>query len=187
MYLQEASCAYRPKFISALELSQKGIKIQSCVQCNAHITSAACRFVQVPNATDSTTEPGCGVTATVEGSTVAVGRLDWLQQQERIQSSSSASTSSSSSSKSSSDSSHQAGQSVVYVGLEGQGVVGSLGFSDTLRVDAQHVVQQLQSMGIQVMLISGALAYLSSKLMPCHLVHASCLCRAELNLQRLFF
>ena len=48
-----------------------------------------------------------------------------------------------------------AGQSVVYVGVEGQGVIGSLGFSDTLRGDAQHVVQQLQGMGIHVMLISG--------------------------------
>lgn len=115
--------------------------------------------VQVPNATDSTTEPGCGVTATVDGSRVAVGRLDWLQQQERIQSSSSASTSTnsstSSSSSGSSEESYKAGQSVVYVGVEGQGVIGSLGFSDTLRLDAQHVVQQLQGMGIHVMLISG--------------------------------
>ena len=109
--------------------------------------------LQVPNASDSTSEPGCGVTATVEGSRVAVGRLDWLQQQERIQSSSSASTSTSSSS--SSEDRHHAGQSVVYVGVEGQGVIGSLGFSDTLRVDAHHVVQQLQGMGIHVMLISG--------------------------------
>lgn len=124
------------------------------IQNNAPVVlTVSCRLFQVPNATDSMTEPGCGVTATVEGSTVAVGRLDWLQQQEQIQPSSDAS--SSSSSGGSSDRSHQAGQSVVYVGMEGQGVVGSLGFSDTLREDAQHVVQQLQSMGIHVMLISG--------------------------------
>ena len=103
---------------------------------------------------------------------MAVGRLDWLQQQERLQSSSTAGTSSSSSSSdtstfssrsssqssshSSSGSSQSAGQSKVYVALEGQGVVGSLGFSDTLREDAQQVVQELRRMGIQVMLISGS-------------------------------
>ena len=137
---------------------------------------------QVPGSSNSITEPGCGVTADVEGEQVAVGRLDWLQQQERLQSSFTAGTSSSSSSSSSSTSrtstfssssssqgnshgssgngeassgSQSGGQSKVYVAVEGQGVVGSLGFSDTLRQDAQHVVQELQRMGIQVMLISG--------------------------------
>jgi len=126
----------------------------------------------VPQAQDSTTEPGCGVTATVEGQTVAVGRLDWVQHQTRINSHSSASsssttTSSDTNSNNSSDSRSQAadsdssigggmsGQSVVYVGLQGQGVIGALGFSDTLRPDSQYVVQQLHSRGIRVVVLSG--------------------------------
>ena len=125
----------------------------------------------MPQAQDSTTEPGCGVTATVEGQTVAVGRLDWVQHQTRINSHSSASSSSSSAtsdtnSNSSNDSSQNAdsdssigsgmsGQSVVYVGLQGQGVIGALGFSDTLRPDSQYVVQQLHSRGIRVVVLSG--------------------------------
>ena len=127
----------------------------------------------MPQAQDSTTEPGCGVTATVEGQTVAVGRLDWVQHQTRINSHSSASSSSSSSSATSdtnsngsNDSSQNAdsdssigsgmsGQSVVYVGLQGQGVIGALGFSDTLRPDSQYVVQQLHSRGIRVVVLSG--------------------------------
>ena len=47
------------------------------------------------------------------------------------------------------------GQSVVYVGLQGHGVIGALGFSDTLRADSQYVVQQLRSRGIRVVVLSG--------------------------------
>ena len=130
--------------------------------------------MQVPQAQDSTTEPGCGVKATVEGQAVAVGRLDWVQHQARINSNSAASSStdssmhsSSSRSSSSSDSAERersddselasslTGQSVVYVGLEGRGVIGALGFSDTLRADSQYVVQQLHSRGIRVVVLSG--------------------------------
>ena len=107
---------------------------------------------------------------------MAVGRLDWVQQQARINSNSAASSSThsssthSSSSRSSSSSdgvdsdrsndselaSNLSGQSVIYVGLEGRGVIGALGFSDTLRADSQYVVQQLHSRGIRVVVLSGA-------------------------------
>ena len=109
--------------------------------------------MQVPQAQDSITEPGCGVRASVEGQAVAVGQLHWVQQQARIQSNSSAS--SSSSSDGSGLGSGLSGQSVIYVGLEGKGVVGALGFSDTLRPDSQYVVQQLCSRGIRVVVLSG--------------------------------
>ena len=102
------------------------------------------------------------MTATVDGQIVAVGKLDWVQQQARISShfsaSSSNETSGSTGSNSQSESSigsGMSGQSVVYVGLEGKGVIGALGFSDTLRVDSQYVVQQLHSRGIRVVVISG--------------------------------
>ena len=117
--------------------------------------------LQVSQAQDSVTEPGCGVRASVDGQIVAVGQLHWVQQQARIQSNSSASSSGSSSTDSSSDSDlghGLAGQSVIYVGLEGRGVVGALGFSDTLRPDAQYVVQQLRNRGIRVVVLSGVLA-----------------------------
>ena len=123
---------------------------------------------QVPQAQDSITEPGCGVSATVEGRKVAVGKLDWVQQQARLTSHSLASSSSSSmDSGNGSDSNSpmgrgMSGQSVVYVGLEGQGVIGALGFSDTLRPDAQYVVQQLHSRGIQVVVLSGMTTVFSS-------------------------
>lgn len=90
----------------------------------------------------------------MEGQAVAVGQLHWVQQQARIQSNSSASSSSSSTDESGLGSG-LSGQSVIYVGLEGKGVVGALGFSDTLRPDSQYVVQQLRKRGIQVVVLSG--------------------------------
>lgn len=113
--------------------------------------------LQVSQAQDSVTEPGCGVRANVEGQLVAVGQLHWVQQQARIQSNSSASSSNTNSSSDSDIGSGLSGQSVIYVGLEGRGVVGALGFSDTLRSDAQYVVQQLHSRGIRVVVLSGPL------------------------------
>lgn len=123
---------------------------------DAVLLAANQKHLQVSQAQDSITEPGCGVRANVDGQMVAVGQLQWVQQQARIQSNSSASSTSNTDSSSDSDLSHGlAGQSVIYVGLEGRGVVGALGFSDTLRPDAQYVVQQLQSRGIRVVVLSG--------------------------------
>lgn len=57
---------------------------------------------------------------------------------------------------SSSGKSHELeGKTVVYVGVQGEGVVGHLAFSDVLRDDACDVVARLSSMGIRVMLLSG--------------------------------
>lgn len=132
-------------------------------------------WLQVPQAQDSTTEPGCGVRASVEGQAVAVGQLHWVQQQARIQSNSSASSSNSSSSSSSTDESDLgvglSGQSVIYVGLEGRGVVGALGFSDTLRPDSRYVVQQLLSRGIRVVVLSG-LVTLAQCVLQLSCIHA---------------
>lgn len=49
----------------------------------------------------------------------------------------------------------QAGESVVYVGVDGRGVVGRLGFRDALRPDSADVVRRLRDMSIRVALLSG--------------------------------
>ena len=48
-----------------------------------------------------------------------------------------------------------ASQTVVYVGVEGRGLVGRMAFSDVLREDAADVVRRLHMLGIRVMLLSG--------------------------------
>ena len=110
---------------------------------------------------------------------MAVGQLQWVQQQARIQSNSSASSSGSSSSSSTDESGlgvGLSGQSVIYVGLEGRGVVGALGFSDTLRPDSRYVVQQLLSKGIRVVVLSGLVP--TSCVLRMYCVHANwCICK----------
>ena len=39
--------------------------------------------------------------------------------------------------------------------MQGEGIVGHMAFSDTLREDAREVVAQLHALGIRVMLASG--------------------------------
>ena len=43
----------------------------------------------------------------------------------------------------------------MYVGVDGRGMVGRLGFRDALRADSADVVRRLQDMSIRVALLSG--------------------------------
>jgi P-type E1-E2 ATPase len=45
--------------------------------------------------------------------------------------------------------------SEVHVGVEGRGLLGSLGFRDALRPDAADVVRRLRDMSVRVALLSG--------------------------------
>lgn len=47
------------------------------------------------------------------------------------------------------------GQTVVYVAQSGDGLLGALAFSDSLREDALEVVKQLQALGLSPMVLSG--------------------------------
>eukprot|EP00891_Asterochloris_glomerata_P000481 jgi/Astpho2/481/Aster-03526 len=112
---------------------------------DAVMLAARQQQVEVPGAAATSTEPGLGARGTVGDQQVAVGKLDWVQQQAQLDSNTHPESLGAS----------LQGQSVVYVGVQGRGVVGALGFADTLRSDAQGVVQQLKHMGTQVLLLSG--------------------------------
>ncbi|KAK9856466.1 hypothetical protein WJX84_001588 [Apatococcus fuscideae] len=103
----------------------------------------------LPAATESTTEPGQGVRATVEGRAVAVGKLAWVLAQ--------AGTPAGSPSQASSNAQQwqEEGQTVVHVARSGDGLLGALAFSDSLRLDALEVVAQLQALGLSPMVLSG--------------------------------
>lgn len=49
----------------------------------------------------------------------------------------------------------QASRTVVWVGVQGIGLLGWMSFSDAVRSDAKDVVRSLQRMGIGVLLLSG--------------------------------
>lgn len=97
----------------------------------------------IPSTSGQLTEPGFGSLAEVDGSLVAVGRLDWVH--ERFQQKTSESELldldkyveclSSNVGISSNQS-----KSVVYVGKEGEGIIGAIVVADVLRQDANITV-----------------------------------------------
>lgn len=114
--------------------------------------------LELPSTTGQLTEPGFGSLAEVDGSLVAVGKKNWVHDrfqqkikktdlsdlEERIEWLSSNSTSASNHSK-----------TVVYVGREGEGIIGAIAISDVLRHDAKSTVYRLQENGIKTVLLSG--------------------------------
>lgn len=77
---------------------------------------------------ECSSEAGAGATGVIEGRRVAVGQLPWVQRQLGITDMHAVASSSGSSGEA-----PPLGQTRVHVGVEGQGVVGHLAFSDSLR------------------------------------------------------
>lgn len=74
------------------------------------------------------------------------------------------------------------GTSGVHVGVQGLGVVGSLGFRDALRPDAVEVVQRLRALGIRVALLSGDnAAAVSAAAAQAGIQVSPCLCQLILS------
>lgn len=99
----------------------------------------------IPDAKDFHTEPGLGVSAVVENTSVILGNSDWLSWH----------------GISISETAHQMaeklaanGKTVVYVAVEGI-LTGLIAVQDTLRPDAKAAVDKLRLMGLRVMLLSG--------------------------------
>lgn len=94
--------------------------------------------IVVPALQDAFTEPGAGVRGVLDGQRVAVGQLHWVQA--AVGGTSSGSQDSSLSHLSFEEAS--AGQTVVYCGVEGQGVIGALAFADSLRCPPSPIFLQ---------------------------------------------
>jgi cation transport ATPase len=107
------------------------------------------QFPSPPHSSSSLLPPG--VHAVVEGSLVAVGKRDWV---ERLVGPSGSSGSGSSSPGSSGSGGRHAspsepGSSLVWVGVEGRGLLGCLEMKDVLRADARETAQKLREMGLR--------------------------------------
>ncbi|KAL5995326.1 Copper-transporting ATPase paa2, chloroplastic [Asimina triloba] len=124
----------------------------------AIINKAELLNLKTPGTRGQLTEPGFGSLAEVEGSLVAVGAMEWVHEHFQKRSTESdllelknqilhLSSNFASPSKYS--------KSVVYVGREGEGVIGAIAISDILRSDAQDTVNRLQQKGIKPILLSG--------------------------------
>jgi P-type Cu2+ transporter len=101
--------------------------------------------LEIPKAVDFHTEPGLGVSAVVEDTTVLLGNWDWLSWHgiaiaQGVQ-------------KQAEDLAAD-GKTVVGVAVGGA-LAGLIGIQDTLRPDALIAVDKLRQMGLRVMLLSG--------------------------------
>jgi Cu2+-exporting ATPase len=112
---------------------------------NAIMKKAELLKLDIPTTSGQLTEPGFGCLAEVDGRLVAVGTLDWVNNRfetraspaelrdlrNRLEFVSSSEASSSNQSK-----------SIVYIGREGEGIIGAIAISDVLRDDAKSTVDR---------------------------------------------
>eukprot|EP00884_Botryococcus_braunii_P021022 jgi/Botrbrau1/7603/Bobra.0159s0052.1 len=99
----------------------------------------------IPVASESRTVPGEGASAVVDGRLAAVGRPDWVLRQIGGESAGVGAV----------EEGPSGAETRVAVGWQGQGLLGSLLFSDTLRPDSAAAIRRLQSMGMEVVVLSG--------------------------------
>lgn len=91
-------------------------------------------------------EPGFGTLAEVEGRLVAVGTLEWVNErfEGRICPSHLMTLQLDIEDEISNDTFADYSKSVVYIGREGEGIIGAISVSDRLRVDAEHSVARYE-------------------------------------------
>lgn len=151
-----ASLAYDSSEI--LQLAAAVEKTASHPLAKAILSKAESCGLQIPATRGQITEPGFGCLAEVDGRVVAVGALEWVcerfetkQSQLDLTQLKHALRPESAKPTSSLDKS----ETIVYVGREGEGVIGAIAISDTLRHDADATIARLRALGVQTVLLSG--------------------------------
>lgn len=150
-----ASLAYDSSEV--LQLAAAVEKTASHPLAKAIMSKAKSCGFHIPVAKRQLMEPGFGSLAEVDGRLVAVGSLEWVC--ERFEGKSNrldlthlehALIHELSKENLSLDKS----ETVVYVGREGEGVIGAIAISDTLRHDARATIARLKELGINTVLLS---------------------------------
>ncbi|KAJ9550741.1 hypothetical protein OSB04_014786 [Centaurea solstitialis] len=141
-----------------LQLAAAVEKTASHPIAKAIISKAESLNLNIPVTSRQLAEPGFGTLAEVDGHLIAVGSMKWVHErfhhrknisdiinleQDVMQKSSEGRSSSNHS------------QTVVFIGREGEGIIGAIGISDNLRQDAESTVKRLQQKGIKTILLSG--------------------------------
>lgn len=137
-----SSLAYKESEI--LRLAAAVEKTTSHPIAKAIINKAELLNLELPSTRGQLTEPGFGTLAEIDGCLVAVGTMNWVH--ERFQNKASHSDlmdlenriACLSSTVTSSDHS----TSIVFVGREGEGIIGAIAISDILRHDAKSTVDR---------------------------------------------
>lgn len=107
----------------------------------AIVRAAAERGIRVPQATDFSSSPAVGVTATVDGHEIRVGGPRMLEQLGADEVEAAASW-------------HDKGAIILHVARDGQ-VIGGLALSDRVRPESREAVDALHRLGITVVMITG--------------------------------
>lgn len=123
----------------------------------AIIDKAESLNLTIPVTRGQLVEPGFGSFANVNGRLVAVGSLEWVDDQFEKKTNTSDLKNLKHSVYQSLEgiSSSNNSKTVVYVGSEGEGIIGAIVISDRLRYDAESTVNRLQKKGIKTVLLSG--------------------------------
>ncbi|KAI5403969.1 Copper-transporting ATPase paa2 [Lathyrus oleraceus] len=102
-------------------------------------------------------EPGFGTLAEIDGRLVAIGSLEWVRERFKTRMNPSAlmNLEHALMNHSSGASSSKYSKTVVYVGREGEGIIGAIAISDNVREDAESTVMRLKKKGIKTVLLSG--------------------------------
>ncbi|XP_020236569.1 copper-transporting ATPase PAA2, chloroplastic [Cajanus cajan] len=102
-------------------------------------------------------EPGFGTLAEIDGHLIAVGSLEWVNErfQTRANPSDLTNLEHSLMNHSSNTTSSKYSKTVVFVGREGEGIIGAIAISDVVREDAESTVMRLKQKGIKMVLLSG--------------------------------
>lgn len=89
-------------------------------------------------------EPGFGTLAEVDGHLIAVGSLEWVNEcfQTKVNPSDLTNLERSLTNHSSNTASSNYSKTVVYVGREGEGIIGAIAISDIVREDAESTVMR---------------------------------------------
>lgn len=124
---------------------------------SAIISEAEVKQIKILATQGQLTEPGFGALAEVDGRIAAVGLFQWvsgcckddpsteraLQLRESLLE------------QTRSTSNLEKSQTVVFVGLEGHGVIGAVAVTDNLRQDAKQTIANLKRKGLRTVILSG--------------------------------
>ncbi|GMN63252.1 hypothetical protein TIFTF001_032328 [Ficus carica] len=113
--------------------------------------------LSIPATRGQLVEPGFGTLAEVDGHLVAIGSLEWVRGrfQTRTNMSDIVNLEHAIHQSSKGVTFSDYSKTVVYIGREGEGIIGAIAVSDSLRHDAKFTLGRLQQKGIKTVLLSG--------------------------------
>ena len=124
---------------------------------SAVISQAEVKQIKILPTQGQLTEPGFGALAEVDGCIAAVGLYEWVSGccKDNPSSERASHLRDALLEQTLNTSNLERSQTVVFVGLEGHGVIGAIAVNDNLRQDAKQTITNLKSKGLRTVILSG--------------------------------